>query len=412
MKIRAITYFVNPGFPIDLEVMQKAGNFVSAARQVIEATELEVQSTRLASIPFPHLLSRVGLDKAVQLAVEAERAADMYAIDYLSLGPAQPNSLVSYKIIPKILAETQKVFMAGIVADNQQGVSLPALRACADIIKQTASITPDGFTNLRFATLANVPPGSPFFPAAYHQGKKPAFALACEAADLAVQAFENSTSLLDARQKLIESIESHARSLTAVSDELARRFDIEFLGIDFSLAPYPIESRSLGAAIEILGTPEVGLHSTLAAVAFIADAMERASFQKTGFCGLLMPVLEDAILAARTETGSLTVTDLLLYSAVCGTGLDIIPLPGDITTAELQAILLDVAALSLRLGKPLTARLMPIPGKKAGDLTSFQFPYFANSRVMGVRAAPLSKLWLGDEIINLKQWRRRKKPLS
>jgi uncharacterized protein len=114
-------------------------------------------------------------------------------------------------------------------------------------------------------------------------------------------------------------------------------------------------------------------------------------------------VLEDAALASRAADGNLTVTDLLLMSTVCGTGLDTVPLPGDTSPEQLAAILLDVAALSLRLDKPLTARLVPIPGKKAGDPIEFDFPYFANSRVMGVRAGALGGLLAGIETFQLKR---------
>jgi uncharacterized protein (UPF0210 family) len=69
--------------------------------------------------------------------------------------------------------------------------------------------------------------------------------------------------------------------------------------------------------------------------------------------------------------------------------LDTLPLPGDLSSGQLNAVLLDLAALAARLDKPLTARLMPIPGKKAGDPTEFDFPYFANSRVMAVQSRPL-----------------------
>ena len=91
-----------------------------------------------------------------------------------------------------------------------------------------------------------------------------------------------------------------------------------------------------------------------------------------------------------------------MYSTVCGTGLDTIPLPGEISVEELSSVLLDVACLGQRLGKPLTARLMPVPGKKAGDVTSFDFPYFVNSRIMAVRAAPLDRYLGSDERIPLK----------
>ena len=102
----------------------------------------------------------------------------------------------------------------------------------------------------------------------------------------------------------------------------------------------------------------------------------------------------------RAAEKQLTLKDLLLYSAVCGTGLDTIPLPGDATPEQIGSVLLDLGALAVRLNKPLTGRLMPIPGKKAGDETSFEFEFFANSRIMelGVQTigAPLKDAPLID----------------
>jgi uncharacterized protein len=114
-----------------------------------------------------------------------------------------------------------------------------------------------------------------------------------------------------------------------------------------------------------------------------------------------MPILEDATLAKRAGEGTLTVKDVLLYSAVCGTGLDTVPLPGDTSPEQITALLLDLCALALRLDKPLTARLMPIPGKKTGDPTSFDFGFFANSKVMALEAAPLSAALGGRETIQI-----------
>jgi uncharacterized protein (UPF0210 family) len=113
------------------------------------------------------------------------------------------------------------------------------------------------------------------------------------------------------------------------------------------------------------------------------------------------PVLEDSILAQRAAEGTLTVKDLLLYSAVCGTGLDTVPLPGEVSAGQVHALLLDIAALAMRLDKPLTARLMPIPGKKAGEATDFDFGYFANSRVMALEAQAVTKALAGHETFPL-----------
>jgi uncharacterized protein (UPF0210 family) len=91
----------------------------------------------------------------------------------------------------------------------------------------------------------------------------------------------------------------------------------------------------------------------------------------------------------------------LLNSAVCGTGLDVVPLPGDTSPQAIYALLLDLAALALRLNKPLTARLMPIPGKAASDLTDFDFDYFANSTIMPLDAKPLTNLLNTNETVSI-----------
>ncbi len=165
------------------------------------------------------------------------------------------------------------------------------------------------------------------------------------------------------------------------------------------------ETTSLGRALERLGAPRLGWHGTLAAAAFVADALDRAQFPRAGFCGLFLTVLEDSVLAGRAGEGVLTVGDLLLCSAVCGTGLDTVPLPGDIEADELAAIILDVAALALRLGKPLTARLMPVRGKVAGEEARWDFPYFAPSRVLAHRAGGLAGLLAGVERFDLAERR-------
>jgi hypothetical protein len=402
LKIRSITCFLNPHWPLDAGQVQRAGDMLADARLAFGQAGYEVQTARLATVPFPRLLARSIQQEAVQLAVELELLAKPAGFDYVSLGPALPEAPESYAVIPAVLEAAPATFLGGMMADNQTGISLPAVRACARTIHDLAPLTPDGFTNLRFAALANVRPGSPFFPAAYHAGDDPAFAVATEAADLIVEATTEANSLEQARQRIITALGNHSTRLGQVGRELEKRFRLAFKGIDFSPAPFPSRECSLGEAVERLGLPAVGLAGTLAGMAFLAESFDRAIFTRTGFSGLMLPVLEDAVLAERAAQGSLTVTDLLLYSAVCGTGLDTIPLPGDVTEEQLAAVLLDLAALAQRLEKPLTARLMPVPGKQAGDPTGFDFAFFANSRVMAIQAQPLEGLFRGEETFRLK----------
>ena len=406
MKLRSITYFCNPKYPLDESVLRAAGDFLATAKSAYETAGYEVQTTRLATIPFPKLLGGKQIGDLPKLAAGLEKAIQQAGIAYASLGPATPDLPHSYEIIPEAIAATQNIFFGGVMAAKTSGRStdsqiyLPAEKACADVIVKCAPIDPNGFANLRFAALANVPAGAPFFPAAYWDRDIPAFAIATEAADLAVQAFESAKTLEDGRKTLISKITQHGQTISRVANDLAQ-VPI-FAGIDFSLAPFPTEAQSLGAAFERMGIPRIGLHGSLAAAALLTEAIERADFPRAGFSGLMLPVLEDAVLAKRAAEGTLTIKDLLLYSAVCGTGLDTIPLPGDTTAGQIAALLLDLCALALRLDKPLTARLMPVPGKKAGDATSFDFGFFANSKVMRPEAESLQKALTSDEVLALR----------
>ncbi len=139
----------------------------------------------------------------------------------------------------------------------------------------------------------------------------------------------------------------------------------------------------------------------MAAAAFFADSLDQANFKRAGFCGLFLPVLEDSVLAQRAAEGSLSIKDLLLYSTVCGTGLDTIPLPGDTSPDAITALLVDLGAIGLRHAKPLTARLMPIPGKLAGDEVQFDFPYFADSKVMALPAQALGHQLAGPGTLDI-----------
>ncbi len=397
MKIRSITCFTDPRQPQQLEQLSRLGAELSAA---FTAAGWEVQTTRLATLPFPTWLDTARPEEALRAVQRVEQQCAAAGFSYLSLGPAHFQHLDDFALIPDIIAATRNTFATAVMAEAGAGVSLPAVRDCGAIIARCATITPDGFANLRFAALANVPPYTPFFPAAYHGDSGLTFALAVECADAAVSAFQGASSVAQARADLLAALEAAAAQLEAIAADIAARSGAAFKGFDFSLAPFPEDCCSLAGAMQALGVQGVGLMGALAAGAILADTLDQGRWPRAGFNGLMLPVLEDSVMAAATGA-HLEVKDLLLYSTVCGAGLDTVPLPGDATPAQLSALLLDVAALAVRLGKPLTARLMPVPGKAAGERTEYDFGYFANGQIMALPAKPLSAALAGDEIIPL-----------
>jgi uncharacterized protein (UPF0210 family) len=399
MKIRSITCFINPQYPLNVDDVSSVGEITRLAVEKFWNAGYEVQTTRLATPPFPQIYTDLSPQQTITAIQELEQVAETEGFNYVAVGPALIDKPESYKLIPEIIAGTEKVFCSAEMATRQAGVSLAAVNASAEIITRLAPLDRNGFSNLYFTALSNVGPGSPYFPAAYHDGGQPTFALALEAASLAVLAFERASSLNDGLARLRSLVEEHAHKLSAIGEAIQAENGLTFTGIDFSLAPFPERDASLGTAFEIIGVPRVGQHGSLGVAAILAATLDQADIPRVGFTGLLFPQLEDSVLAQRASEGSLTIKDLLMYSAVCGTGLDTIPLPGETTKLEIAALLFDLAALGLRLDKPLTARLMPIPGKQAGDPTDFDFDYFANSRVMSLDSSGLiSFLRIEDQV--------------
>jgi uncharacterized protein len=401
MRIRSITCFFDPSLVDYPQAFAQLSTFSQRLISKLQPLGIEVQSCRAATTPFPTYTNQMTQAQALEWMVQMEAEASRQGFAYLGCGPALTEYPDSFSFIPEYLKHSKSTFFGAVIADRF-AIYPEAVRAAARVIVQAAPIDANGFANLQFAALANVPAEVPFFPSAYHKiGSGLAFALAIECADAVLEAFNGNQSLQASRSILLSRLEGFAAQIQQVIPEASAGTEIRFAGFDFSPAPFPFDGCSLGGAVESVGQNKVGRDGSLAAAAVIADTLDSGSWPRAGFNGLMMPVLEDSVLARRAEEGTFSVKDLLLYSAVCGTGLDTVPIPGDSTEEEIAAVLFDVAALSVRLGKPLTARLMPIPGKKAGDRTNFDFDFFAPSRVLPLAGGRVSLPLNGVESISL-----------
>lgn len=371
MKIRSITLFS------DSFDATRSAKPLKILRLAFEKAGFEVHTLRQATQPFP--LRVDSPSDAVAFAQEAEAHAKANELRFVSIGTATGEWI---DVIPDMLAATELVFCAITIASRDRGIDVNAIRRAAKIMRRVAQ--QDAAGNLRLAALANISAGAPFFPAAYHDGGEDSFALAIEAADLAVSACANAKDAIEAREALSASIEMHATQMATIAERVGRELNLHFGGIDFSLAPFPTPECSIGAAIERLSGSPVGEAGSIAAAALLADAIGRARFPRCGYSGLMLAVIEDTVLAQRVIDGTLTLNSLLLMSTVCGSGLDTVPLPGDVSEEALSLILFDLAAQALRLNKPLSARLLPIPGKRAGDVIRFDWEFFTDCGVLAI----------------------------
>jgi uncharacterized protein (UPF0210 family) len=217
-----------------------------------------------------------------------------------------------------------------------------------------------------------VPRYVPFFPASNHYGSGHQFSVGWEAGGFVADVLETANrDMQAARELLSRHLDEQAHVVDAIAKQVNKDSGWSYMGLDPT--PAPSVDSSIGAAIEMLTGVKFGSSGTLSAAAIVTEAERSISVRRIGYSGLMLPVLEDPVLSERWSEGTFDLDSLLAYSAVCGTGLDAIPLPGDVSQEQLERIMGDVASLAFKWHKPLTARLIPAPGKKAGDRTDFDF---------------------------------------
>jgi uncharacterized protein len=378
-KIRAVTAFVNLDWRDYQRQIADTLKMLHRAQTIFESRGYQVQTIRIATQPFPEYIQGMNTAQAVDFFKLLDALAEQQKFA-MSIGPAMlkandPPSQAD--LLAEILANTKNLNGSLVVA-GEDGVRWGAVGAAARVMKKLESSTEHSQGNFRFAAIANVPPLVPFFPAAYHTGFGHQFAIAIESAPVVAAALKDVPDLVSARQRIIDALAAVAFDI----EQHAGRVDSEtgwtYMGIDLSPAPSPAKDASIGAAIEELTKQPFGLGGTLTAAATITAAIKDVKVKQTGYNGLMLPVLEDARLAQRWSEGRVSVDALLAYSAVCGTGLDTIPLPGDTTAEQLSLTISDMASLSVKWHKPLSARLMPITGKGGGETTDFDSPFLVN----------------------------------
>jgi uncharacterized protein len=383
-KIRAITAFVHLDRLEYQREMGAAVAFLKQAKAAYEGAGYEVETLRVATQPFPEYTG----DLTGQLKVDWLKELDQYAGAQgilVSIGPAMQSDSDDPReaqLLARGLAETQNLSGSIVIAQGDE-IYARALRASTGVIEYLEEHTPASQGNFRFAALAMVKSGTPFFPAAYYSGVGSEFAVGLESANVVEEAFSGAHNLPEARQRLETLLGTQAGRVDELGSALAKKSP-EWIWGGIDLSPAPLGKVSIGKAIEELTGAPVGSSGTLTAAALITHALRAIHVAHPGYSGLMLPVLEDEVLAQRWSEGVLTTEGLLAFSSVCGTGLDTVPLPGTVTREQLERILRDVATLAIQKNKPLSARLLPVAGKSAGQRTEFTGPYLTNTTLHAV----------------------------
>ncbi|HEY3873628.1 MAG TPA: DUF711 family protein [Actinocrinis sp.] len=405
--IRTVTRGLAAPHPLSGPTIEKAVAELRAAEAAFGDAGYTVQTVRITTRSVFDDMAEAKPGELLAYARRLQRELENLGIDHFSLGPApavRPDfALDRLDVIGDLVVENPALTVTALLASAQHGIRRAAALPAARTTLQIAQNTQAGIGNFRFATLFCVEPGHPFFPAGYHAGPD-SLAVGLQGAGVLAEAFAEAgddgngggddddraggdvsgagiVAPESVTRRTREALTEAAGPVVAIARRLAQAAGVGFGGIDLSPAPTIERSMSIGVAIEAAIGARFGAPGTVAAVGAITRALRTTDLPICGYNGLMLPVLEDPVLTEVWERGDLTPHQLLAYSAICGTGLDTVPLPGATTAEEIAALYLDVATLAERLAKPLSARLFPLPGVEAGQPTSFDSPYLLNIRL-------------------------------
>ena len=405
--------------PLPAKVLEEAASSLHQATAALTRAGYEVQTERLSTRPVLSDLATWSSAALVSYAADLQDALGHLHVPFCSLGPAMPNSPPGRtELLAELIAGHPALNASALVATAEGGLDVRAARAAARTMVRLAKETDEGFGNFNFAALACVGPGGPFFPAAYHSdgggagsagnvlhsshsphsshpphspnspgsANLPNLTVALQGAGIVAEALEGGAELPEVTERVRDKLTERAGPVVDLVEAQARQLGLQFGGID--LSPAPDGDDSIAAAMELAGHGPLGGPGTLALAAALTAGLQSTTLPTCGYCGLMLPVMEDTVLAQRWEEGRFGLDQLLGYSAVCGTGLDTVPLPGDCASEDLVRVICDVASLALRQRKPLSARLLPVPGKMAGERTTFSSPYLVNTVIKPLRPGP------------------------
>ena len=358
-----------------------------------------VQSIRVVTNPFGEYLNTESL---------AAARADLSYIRTLINAGKQSNTRIRFAIgeaktageislLPDLINEFGDLCNAcvNIAIDENSVLDNLAIEQAVAAVHKISRITPNGQGNFNFTVNFNCKPLIPYFPASYHRtdlGDQ--YVIGLETPDLLVAALQDYPRDANAQshqalshgyyQVMSTALNHHIEKINQIIAEADINSSFHFAGIDSSAAPSK-ECASMVEVYKLLGVEYFGAAGTTEASALLTRVFKSITcVPLVGFSGLMLAVTEDTGLALGTINHQFDIRALLTYSAVCGIGLDTVPIPGDTPLNKIAALMRDTGTMAYRLNKPLTVRLFPVPDSKAGDITNFSGEDLCNCAVMAV----------------------------
>lgn len=368
------------------KLLKATEGFLSTIKKVELEYGIPIVNKRVAITPVSLLLSSLKLEDYVYLAKELDKLALDIDLDFIG----GYTSFLEYEIsdtdkmflksIPAVLNETERLCASIVTATTKAGINLDAIKESSYIILETAKLKNRPIVCAKLIVLSNPPPDNPFMAGAFHGIKRGERVINVGisgpgAVRSAIERLPKNTDILSVVEEIKRISFKITRAGEFIGREIAKRLGIDSVSVDISLAPTPQEGDSVARIIERIGVESFGAPGTTGLLFLLNDALKKGGLMASSFVGGLsgtfIPVSEDKGIAEAVSKGSLTLEKLEALTNVCSVGLDMIPIPGDISPYTLMGIILDEMAIGVMHNKTTAVRILPVPGGKSGDWVEF-----------------------------------------
>jgi len=399
-KVRTITAFLSLTRDKDTwaSSLYKASTLFIKLSESLISDDYEVQSIRIVTNPFGEYLDTNSIDSAKKDLLYLSGLLDVFNKLGLRIRFAIGEAKNEHEIglVPELIRSFGDLSNVCVNIDCDDGVlNNDLIRSSAEAVLNISKLVPRGEGNFNFTVNFNCEPHIPYFPASYHEKSMPdCFVIGLETPDLLVDVVKNTREKnADRSHKVFfttcysamsKALQENVDNINHIVESIKGQHDFFFAGIDSSAAPSK-NCASLVELYELMGVEYFGAAGTIEVSSLLTKVFKSISNVKLkGFSGLMLAPTEDTGLAAGTIRGDFDIRALLTYSAVCGIGLDTVPIPGDTSMEKISALMRDTGTMAYRLNKPLTVRLFPIPGSPVGEQTQFESVDLCNCAIMAV----------------------------
>jgi uncharacterized protein (UPF0210 family) len=370
------------------KIMRVAADHVSSARKIESQYGIAIANKRISVTPVSLIADGYAREEFVEIAQVLDKAADDLGVDFLAGFSAlvqkgfSKGDISLIQAIPEALATTKHLCSSVNVATTKAGINMDAVKLMGEVIKETAERTAseDGIGCAKLVVFANVPEDNPFVAGAFHGVSEPDIVLnvGISGPGVIMKTVKEAPTELDFAA-LSERIKGMAFKITRAGEFIGRKVaeleKVPFGIVDISLAPTPEPGDSVADILKAVGLEDVGATGTTAALALLNDSVKRGGLMASSFVGgmsgAFIPVSEDEGMIKAAQSGHISLEKLEAMTSVCSVGLDMVAVPGDTKATVLSGLIADECAIGMTNNKTTAVRVIPVPGKKVGDIADY-----------------------------------------